>query len=485
MQRFARPLAAIAMLTALAAPAVPAMPLLATHAFAAPRPVLAVQAVPVIARPTGGATAGLFVHAPAFTDLMLRVSYAGGLRREYLGKTDRHGRYVFSWTLPADRRQAGSASLDLRVRRGTLRGHWSGLLAVQRAPLPPLFVKPLAGRFLAGTDLGIFVKSAPATSLTYTLTAADGKVVGAGRGVTDGQGRYVISAPDHYLPRRVLPVAARIAATTPAGTSTASARFLLLPRPPLLLRATEQATRPGEPFNVVVMSRPRTQVNLAILLGTKVLAQDSGVTDGQGRLRYSTILNLVLKQPASVKVLIKAANGIDAATTTLSVRLEISRPGLVDRLATRIDPTPNLSRYFTAIPDKLVVVSTEGQTAREYEHGVLVHESYVTTGRPELPTPHGTYTVFARYTPYEMISPWPGGSPFYYPPTMVHYALEFLTGGYFLHDATWRSSFGPGTNLPHSDPGDPFGSHGCVNFPLADTVWLWNWAPIGTTVLVF
>jgi lipoprotein-anchoring transpeptidase ErfK/SrfK len=47
--------------------------------------------------------------------------------------------------------------------------------------------------------------------------------------------------------------------------------------------------------------------------------------------------------------------------------------------------------------------------------------------------------------------------------------------------------YGPGTNLPHysSDPGEPVGSHGCVNIPLADMIWLWDWTDVGTTVVVY
>ena len=107
-------------------------------------------------------------------------------------------------------------------------------------------------------------------------------------------------------------------------------------------------------------------------------------------------------------------------------------------------------------------------------------------GMPELPTVHGIFHVYLKQTPFTFISPWPPGSPFYYPPSPVRYWMPFFEG-YGLHDAPWRSVYGPGTNLPHyaTDPGEPVGSHGCVNIPLADMIWLWNWASVGTTVLVY
>jgi hypothetical protein len=32
-------------------------------------------------------------------------------------------------------------------------------------------------------------------------------------------------------------------------------------------------------------------------------------------------------------------------------------------------------------------------------------------------------------------SPWPPGSPYYYDPTRINHALEFASGGFYLHDA--------------------------------------------------
>ena len=133
-------------------------------------------------------------------------------------------------------------------------------------------------------------------------------------------------------------------------------------------------------------------------------------------------------------------------------------------------------------PKHKIVVSLSQQHLWAYnDDGGLFLETDVTTGRPELPTPPGDYHIFARYSPYQMISPWPYGSPFWYPSAWVQYAMEFLEGGYFLHDAPWRSWFGPGSQY-----GD--GTHGCINIP-GGLGWgpiyaLWNWAQIGDEVLV-
>jgi hypothetical protein len=133
---------------------------------------------------------------------------------------------------------------------------------------------------------------------------------------------------------------------------------------------------------------------------------------------------------------------------------------------------------------KEIIVVLSQQTLYAYDGTHLDLKTYVTTGNPALPTPVGTYSVMAKYTPYEMVSPWPVGSPYYYPPSWMTYAMLFRDGGYFLHDAPWRSAFGPGTNGPGTPGTNYGGTHGCVNIPFSAMSVLWKWSPVGTRVLV-
>lgn len=135
---------------------------------------------------------------------------------------------------------------------------------------------------------------------------------------------------------------------------------------------------------------------------------------------------------------------------------------------------------------KVIVVSLAQQWLYAYQDGVQVFNAAVMTGRPGLETPTGTFHVFAKLSPTTFYSPWPYGSPNWYPPTYINYALEFLSGGYFLHDSWWHTVYGPGTNGWHYDPtyGWQWGSHGCVSMALNTAAWLYSWAPIGTTVQI-
>ena len=133
---------------------------------------------------------------------------------------------------------------------------------------------------------------------------------------------------------------------------------------------------------------------------------------------------------------------------------------------------------------KKIIVSLSRETLYAYDGDRLALQTLVTTGNPALPTPTGTFTVMAKYHPFEFISPWPAGPPYWYAPSLAQYAMLFRDGGYFLHDAPWRSAFGPGTNGA-GQPGTNYGgTHGCINIPPGPMLFLWNWTPPGTTVMV-
>ena len=130
---------------------------------------------------------------------------------------------------------------------------------------------------------------------------------------------------------------------------------------------------------------------------------------------------------------------------------------------------------------KDIVVSLSMQELVAYQDGCVVKATPVTTGRPALPTPAGSYHVFLRTTPWKMHSDWPPGSPYWYPDTWVKWVLEFRGGGYFLHDAYWEpdADYGPGGEYNESAA-----SHGCIHIPTPFMQWLYDWTPVGTPVQV-
>jgi len=147
----------------------------------------------------------------------------------------------------------------------------------------------------------------------------------------------------------------------------------------------------------------------------------------------------------------------------------------------RVSPVKPVYPYVPEV-GRHIVVSLSKEAIYAYDGSTLVKWSLATTGNPALPTPTGHFSIFARFSPFEFISPWPEGSPYYYSPSWVTYAMEFQDEGYFIHDAPWRTVFGPGSDGPGTPGTNYGGSHGCVNVPFAMAQFLWSWSTIGTVV---
>jgi len=138
-----------------------------------------------------------------------------------------------------------------------------------------------------------------------------------------------------------------------------------------------------------------------------------------------------------------------------------------------------------AVTNDRIVVSLSKQSLTAYDGNTPVVTSLVTTGNQLLPTPVGVFPVLGKYSPFTFHSPWPKGSPFWYADSPVTYALLFDNRGYYIHDAPWRTDYGPGSNAKPGTPGqDLTGSHGCINVPLPIAKQLFEWAPTGTAVQV-
>ncbi len=129
--------------------------------------------------------------------------------------------------------------------------------------------------------------------------------------------------------------------------------------------------------------------------------------------------------------------------------------------------------------ERAVVIRLGDQSLTAYVDGKVVLTTPVTTGRPALPTPVGSYSIHYRASPYTFVSPWPQGSPYYYPPTTVTWAMYFYDND-FLHDdpSQPNGTYGKGSNL------GAYASHGCVHVPHDTMRFLYTWLPIGATVIV-
>ncbi len=111
-----------------------------------------------------------------------------------------------------------------------------------------------------------------------------------------------------------------------------------------------------------------------------------------------------------------------------------------------------------------IYVILSQQKAYAIENGKIVHEFVVSTGVPAHPTVTGRYKIYVKYRFDDM------SGPGYYIKD-VPFVMYFFQG-YGLHGTFWHNNFGT-----------PM-SHGCVNLTVEDAEWLFDWASVGTPVVV-
>ena len=243
----------------------------------------------------------------------------------------------------------------------------------------------------------------------------------------------------------------------------------------------ENITSPGAPSR----RGPRALLGAfsMILLVIALLAAGAGgvvyasMTAQPGKLSRS--LNPDRYQPRTIAVVETATPQSQPTATAQAKHTSLGRI-----IYTPPTPTPRPAPPAPSAAQS-IVVSLSKQQLWAYEGNTSVFTTLVTTGMPELPTPTGTFSISEKLTDVTFYSPWPQGSPYYYSPEHINYAMLFLTGGYFLHDASWRTDFGPGTNVPHTVNGvQETGSHGCVEMPVSSAAWLYNWVRMGAVVKI-
>ena len=124
--------------------------------------------------------------------------------------------------------------------------------------------------------------------------------------------------------------------------------------------------------------------------------------------------------------------------------------------------------YQAAPGEKWVDLNLSNKTVTAYEGATVVHGPVsIVDGAAETPTVTGTYKVYLQYESQTMRGENADGSP--YVAENVPWVSYFYSG-YAFHGAGWRSSFGYS------------GSHGCVNMPVPEAQWIYNWVDTNTVV---
>jgi hypothetical protein len=114
---------------------------------------------------------------------------------------------------------------------------------------------------------------------------------------------------------------------------------------------------------------------------------------------------------------------------------------------------------------KQIYVDVSRQYIDVYENGQLIRSFPVSTGKPATPTDIGRFRIYEKRL-------WDCFPTIENCKTYKYYSM-FFNGGEAFHYAWWHNNFGR----------QPM-SLGCVNMRESDVAWLFNWAPLGTEVVV-
>ena len=127
---------------------------------------------------------------------------------------------------------------------------------------------------------------------------------------------------------------------------------------------------------------------------------------------------------------------------------------------------------INASSTKRIVVRLTNEMLYAYDGDTLFMQQSISTGLKSTPTPTGTFWVLRKNPDSYMQGPIPDFSDQYYDLPGVPWDLYFIEDGTVIHGAYWHDHFG-----------EPW-SHGCVNLPPDQAKKLYEWAELGTPVIV-
>jgi lipoprotein-anchoring transpeptidase ErfK/SrfK len=126
-----------------------------------------------------------------------------------------------------------------------------------------------------------------------------------------------------------------------------------------------------------------------------------------------------------------------------------------------------------------VDVNLSAQVATAYDGRAALRSALISSGRPGWETPTGVFPVLRRIEKDTMdgaslVGQGPNGAGATYKVENVRYVQYFTADGAAVHENYWRrpATFG----MP--------GSHGCIGMAPADAAWFWEFAAVGTPLVI-
>ena len=152
-------------------------------------------------------------------------------------------------------------------------------------------------------------------------------------------------------------------------------------------------------------------------------------------------------------------------TTDWYISADYVRPLLDEGTREKKDPEKNAS-------GQRIIIDRSEQMLYAYDRNGLFMKTAISTGLEATPTPRGLFSVFRKTPSRYMQGPIPDVSDQFYDLPGVPWNLYFTYQGAAIHGTYWHENFGKQS------------SHGCVNLMPTEAQKLYNWAGVGTFVIV-
>jgi LysM repeat protein len=228
------------------------------------------------------------------------------------------------------------------------------------------------------------------------------------------------------------------------------------------------ARRYGTTVSAIVQANGLRNSNW-IYVGQRLVIPGAGTTTTSGSSSSSSsgsvhvvqrgenLYRIALRYGTTVQALALANNLPNTSLIYAGQRLVIPGGGSTSA-------APSSSSVSAPTGGKWIDIKLVSQSLVAYEGQRAVYWATVSTGLARTPTVKGRFRIYSKYRSTTMSGPG-------YRYSNVPYVMFFYRG-YSIHGCYWHNNFG-----------SPM-SHGCVNMKISDAQWVYNWAPVGTLVVV-
>lgn len=202
----------------------------------------------------------------------------------------------------------------------------------------------------------------------------------------------------------------------------------------------------------------------------------ASLTKQAGRYVQSPVDQVTVTEDGVKRVVVAGQNGTSLSDPgTLKTQAAQTAKNVLDAKGLKFS-TPLATRPFRAVTpadfDKIIVSDITKKKMWAWQNGKQVNSWLVSAGKPTTPTPLGSFKIYAKFTVQDMRGNNPDGSPYFQPHVRW---VNYFSDGSAIHGVYWH---------PLSWFGAINSSHGCIGVPDDEAEWIFNWAPIGTPVIV-